>query len=148
MRTFWTIPFSDLIVILGIIITIGLAVIILWAELTIKRRWDTLYLPNRKYLSFYRKLLKWPEDRINVFPYGSRCSVNIIKRKGNLAAGRIASPPKEQESLPHDTMVLFDYRHAVPVPEEKGPEEKGTVVIIPSSAILAKLEYPEQDFNI
>ena len=131
MRFSWAITFSDLIVILGIMITIGLAGIILWAELTIKRRWDTLYLTKREFRRFYNKLGRQWGSTIIIFPYDSRCSVRTIVRKGSLAAGTI-----EKQSLPNKTrVIIFDYRHAVPV------SDKSEKVIIPSSAILAEVEF-------
>ena len=156
MRSLWDIAFSDLIVILGIIITIGLAVIILWAEITIKRRWDTLYLTDREYQRFYDEILeRMQKEEIRIFSYGNRYYVSIIKREGNLAAGKIftnkdntgsstecgLSERKKQELSPED-MVLFDYRHAVPLPR-KPEEDEEKRVIVPHSAILAKLKFPE-----
>ena len=157
MRTFWGIAFSDLIVILGIIITIGLAVIILWVELTIKRRWDTLFLTRREVRKFLRKIKKQTSRMPAIKPYdgNSYCFVSIITRVGNLAAGRIKTPHKrvssegkEQESLPaSDTMVMYDFRKAVPLVKAKdetaenetAENETAMTCIIPYSAILAEL---------
>lgn len=137
MRIFETITFSDLIVILGIIITIGLAVAILWAELTIKRRWDTLHLKKRQ----FRKYLASVKGSIGNVPFIPCQEHYLVKRivlKGKLAAGIIHEIESTTGKYIWGKTVMFDYRNAVSmIQEENSESKKELLVIIPRSAILA-----------
>lgn len=141
---FWDMTFSDWIGIGGILITIVLAGIILWAEITIKRRWDTLRLTPDELKAFWADI----KEQTIFVPY-NHYQVSIISREGNLAKGEIKGRPpaldlehglimwhKPKEGyLAPTTIIVFDFKNAI----NMGIVDDEFVVAIRDSAIIAIL---------